>query len=92
MSQYAIEFQQFDAETFLAGRLKDRGLGVFIGATDETIRKDRFRKAIIAGNLASVLVDKHLSGKSETFARLFERIYGEPLTANQSKENPNAHA
>jgi hypothetical protein len=72
-------FQQFDAETFLAKRLKDHGMAVFIGATNPMIRKDRFRKAIVAARLDAVIVGKNTAGKTETYAQLFERIYSEKL-------------
>lgn len=78
-------FQNFDQETFLAKRLKDHGMGIFTGVTDPAIRKDRFRQAITAGGLRSVIVGKNTSGKAETYEDLFARIYNEPFEPKKAK-------
>ncbi len=85
MSQYAAEFSHFDSETYLAKRLKEHGVLVFIGVTDPAIRKERFRTAIIDGGKDCVIVGRNLAGKVETYEQLFARIYGEPLHAKSRK-------
>jgi hypothetical protein len=46
------------------------------------LRKERFRKAIIDGNLDCVLLGKARDGKPLNYARAFERLYGESLNPN----------
>ena len=79
MTWRSNQFQQFDAETFLAKELKNRGMGVFIGATDPNVRKARFKNAIIAANLECTVIGTDLKGKNETFLEFYERIYQEPF-------------
>jgi hypothetical protein len=81
MSHLAHEFRRFDAEAYLARRLKDSGDRVFAGITDPKIRMERFRRAIIDGGHACAIAGRSLAGKSETYAQLFERMYGQPLIA-----------
>jgi hypothetical protein len=77
---------QFDAETFIASRLRDHGMGIFLGTTDSAVRKERTRQAIIAGKLDCTIVGRNTAGKAETYAALFERIYGEPLEPTAKKQ------
>jgi hypothetical protein len=84
MSQHAAEFSHFDAESYLARRLKDHGVLVFIGVTDPAIRKERFRKAILEGGKDCVIVGRNTAGKVENYSQLFQRIYGEPLEGKRT--------
>lgn len=85
MSQSAMDFSQFDAETFLARRLGEHGARVFLGLTDQANRKDRFRAAINEHGLDAVIVGRNLAGKTETYEQLFQRIFNEPLHVKQPK-------
>jgi hypothetical protein len=85
MSQYAMDFQSFDAETYLVRRLKEHGHAIFTGVSDPEIRRERIRTAILDAGLDCTLVGKNLAGKTETYADLFGRIYAEPLHAKQPK-------
>jgi len=84
-STHSVEFSQFDAESYLARRLKEHGAPVFIGVTDTNIRKERLRKAIIDGKHDCTIVGRNLAGKAETYAQLFERIFNEPLEPKSRK-------
>ena len=80
MTWRSNQFQQFDAETFLARKLKEHGIqSAFVGATDPDKRKVLFRNAIISANLECKVIEKNLQGKSETYLEFFERIYDEPF-------------
>jgi hypothetical protein len=80
MSQHAAEFSRFDAELYLAKRLAEHGVHVCYGVTDPEIRKERFRVAILDAEKDCVIVGRsRATGRVETYANLFQRIYGEPL-------------
>jgi hypothetical protein len=66
-------------EAWLTRRLREQtGADAFQGTTDVSIRKDRIRQAIADHGLRSVVIGSH-QGKPETWASIFERLYGEPL-------------
>lgn len=64
-------------ELWLAHRLGQFG-HVFGGVTDPAIRKQRIREAIREGAHETNIAGRR-DGKPETFAEIFERIYGESL-------------
>lgn len=51
---------------------------VFAGDTTGTIRRERFRAAILDYRLASIIIGKR-DGEPETYKQHFERRYQEPL-------------
>jgi hypothetical protein len=62
-------------EWWLAKRIYGKDLcSVFSGVTDVAIRRDRMRAAIIDRGLQGGTI-----GKVDTYAALFERLYGERL-------------
>lgn len=67
-----------EQEAWLAKRLAQHGARVFTGDTNPQIRRDRVRGVIVAGGLAAVIVGQH-EDKPETYAQVFERVYGEKL-------------
>jgi len=71
--------RDFMAELYFERRLAEEcGRGfVFDGITDREIRKRRIREAIVARNLGGTIMGKNAAGKDETFARAFERHFGE---------------
>jgi hypothetical protein len=74
--------RRFDGELWLARRLKKFHVDPFVGVTDETARKTRFREAIKAHGLEAVIIGTDRSGpkaKCVTFSAAFRRLYGEPL-------------
>jgi hypothetical protein len=84
-SQNSLGFRELDAEIWFAKRLVQILTPVFVGTTDRDTRRERFRKAIIAGGLDNVVCGKRSDGKTETFAEAFERLYGEPLEPKRKK-------
>jgi hypothetical protein len=73
------QFKTIDAEMWLLGRLQHHLAQVFTGATDPDVRRERVRRAIILGELDSIILGKRAGGGSETYAQAFERLYGQPL-------------
>lgn len=73
------------AEAWLIHRLGDHGRHVEDGVTDVTVRRERIRAAILEGTLDTVVVGRAASGKPETYAEAFERLYGEPLAPASSR-------
>lgn len=73
-----------DAEAWLATRLGNHGVEVFIGLTDFDTRRERIRSAITANQLELVIVGAN-ERKPETYAQAFERVYREPLAAAKRK-------
>jgi hypothetical protein len=68
-------------EWWLAERVYGKELcTVFGGVTDVEIRRDRMRAAIIKRGLQETLVSK-----ASTFARAFERCYGQSLVARAKR-------
>lgn len=65
-------------------RLGDHGRRVEDGVTDVTVRRERIRAAILEGGLGAVVAGRGASGKPETYAQVFVRLYGEPLEAGAS--------
>lgn len=79
------EFESFDAERQLVGRLRDHLTEIFAGITDRNVRKERLRRAIISAELQSVILGKNKTGKTENYSQAFERLYGEPLESKSPK-------
>ena len=69
----------FEAERYLAHRLRQHGADLFEGLTDTTSRAQKARTAIVTNGLAAVLIGR-FAGKPDTYATYFERTYGQPLT------------
>lgn len=91
MSQAALEFTRFDTEHAFAERVTKAICAVFTGTTDEATRKERIRRAILAADLGPNVHGRNAkTGKSETYAETFERVYGEPLNPHQSARKPKA--
>jgi hypothetical protein len=87
MSQYALQFQSFDAEAYFVRRLKDHGHAVYLGVTDPDIRRERIRAAILAAKCEQTIMGKNPAGKVETYAQLFERHFNEPLDPKTRRKN-----
>lgn len=81
-SSLALEFASIDREIWMAQRLGEHGRRIFDGVTDPAIRKERFRTAV--GNAGP---HRHAPGlrKMQTYAELFERLYGEPLEPKERR-------
>lgn len=68
-----------NAEAWLIWRLGQLGERIEEGATDYAIRAERVRKVILHARLEAAIAGGTRKGKPETFAQVFERVYGEPL-------------
>ena len=79
------DMKQFDAEMWLAKRMSQHLSAAFTGTTDPAVRRERFRRGILAGELDCVVVGSKPGGKTETYAECFERLYGEPLRPKPHK-------
>lgn len=91
MSQTQNSFALIDAELWLVGRLRDHIAQIFTGGTDPEIRRERIRRAIIAAELSAVILGKNnATGKAETYADAFERLYHQPLQPKTRKGKANA--
>lgn len=78
--QTQIDFARADGETFMVKRLGQHGVRVFDGVTDTASRMALVRAAIIGGAKDCAIVGRNpATHKPETYAQLFERVYGEPL-------------
>lgn len=64
-------------EDWLLERLKHHGVDLYTGSFP-TFR-DRIGHAIVTYQLASVVAGRGADRKPETYAQVFERIYGIPL-------------
>lgn len=85
-TQNPLQFKQIDAELWLVGRLRDHIAQIFTGGTDPEIRRERIRRAIMAAELSAVILGKNnATGKAETYADAFERLYHEPLQPKTRK-------
>jgi hypothetical protein len=74
------QFREIDGELYLARRLEDHGYHVFLGNTTREMRKTRLREAIReTGRDIAIIGRNPRSGKAETYAQAFERLYGEKL-------------
>ncbi len=73
-----LNLPKLDGELWLAKRLGEHGAGVFDGVTDHETRRERFRRAILEHALWPVIAGSR-DGKCETYAAVFERLYGERL-------------
>jgi hypothetical protein len=83
-------FDLMDAEAWLRQRLTDHGAlervpdlkhrvrEVTAGATTTAERAERMRQVILHHSLEAIIAGRR-GNKTETYADLFERIYGEPL-------------
>lgn len=90
-------FDLMDAEAWLRQRLTDHGAlermpdlkrqvrDVTAGVTTTAERAQRMRELILRHNLASVIAGRR-GPKTETYADLFERIYGEKLVTDEMRE------
>lgn len=67
-----------DREMWLARRLGDFG-AIFAGTTDRAIRQARTREAILELNLEHAICGRGPGGKPETFAEVYQRLFGAPL-------------
>jgi hypothetical protein len=52
---------------------------LFAGVTDQAERRERVRRVILDGDMAEAIAGKRRDAAYETWAELFERVYGEPL-------------
>ncbi|HEX5461914.1 MAG TPA: hypothetical protein VFX20_18260 [Steroidobacteraceae bacterium] len=80
-----------DAEAWLRQRLIDHGVlervpdlkhgvrEVDLGVTTTAMRAERMRQLILRHGLEVVIAGGTRKGKPETYAELFERVYGEPV-------------
>jgi hypothetical protein len=80
------QFQNLDAEVFIAKRLREHGAKIFEGVTDSAERKERIRNAIIDCELDSTVIGRNAAGKPETYADAFARFYQEPLYLDEKTE------
>lgn len=85
MTQRGFDFRQFDQELWLVKRLKELGRHIHDGITDADERRERIRYAILEGKLDCTIIGKNTAGKTETFAKAFERFYTEPLEPKPRK-------
>lgn len=72
---------RLDAELWMASRIHDLAGGnpeMFGGVKTEGERMEALRQAILTNALSQVIVGKR-HGKTENFAQVFERIFGERL-------------
>lgn len=70
---------ELDREAWLARRIESYG-EVFAGVTDRAIRRERIRRAILELNLELAIAGRNPeTGKPETFAEVFGRLYSRPL-------------
>src|SRR5882762_8132907 len=76
-------FRDLDIDAYFTRRLKDHGLTIWVGTTDQGIRKGRIRAAIIGHALERATIGKRADGTRESYAEAFERLYGELLHAKQ---------
>jgi hypothetical protein len=74
-----FDFAKMDIERSIAERLVQHRVDIFIGHTDPSSRKEAFRDAIKKCGLDCVIFGTNASGKTETYAQIFQRVYGEKL-------------
>lgn len=85
----APELRHLDHERWLAKRLGEHGAGIFTGLTDRDVRRERIRAAIVEHGLEAVIVGRH-EGRPETYAQVFERLYGTPLDPGDGNKRKSA--
>jgi hypothetical protein len=66
-----------DAENWLLERLKQHGIDVYVAGEFATLQA-RLGHVIVTNRYGPVVAGRH-NGKPETYAQLFERMYGTPL-------------
>ncbi len=76
MSTLAVDLT---SERWLIRRLGDHGRHIEDGVTDVAVRRERIRAAILEAGLEAVVAGRGSSGKPETYAQVFGRLYGEQL-------------
>ncbi len=67
-----------DAEQWLAERLKDHGIDIYVGDAYPTYA-DRLGAAIVRNGIQCVIVGRNPDRKPESYASFFERIVGKRL-------------
>ena len=74
-----------NAEAWLIYRLGKLAKHIEDGVTTPEIRRDRLRALLIRERLEMAIAGRGEGGKPETFARVFERIFGEPLITEEMR-------
>lgn len=88
--QEALDFQAHDRALALEQALRHKSAHVYpVGPEYPLVT--RHRESIVHHKLDWVIAGKSPAGKTETFAALFERVWGEPLTTTTCKGKTNAH-
>jgi hypothetical protein len=64
-------------EVWISRRLMRPDL--FAGVTDQADRRELVRRVILDGDMAEAIAGKRRDAACETWAELFERVYGDPL-------------
>jgi hypothetical protein len=72
--------ESLNDEAWLA-KMLGKPVEVFDGLTTPEIRRDRVRAAIISSGCQDKTAARTRSGRPLTFAKVFKRIYHEPLVA-----------
>lgn len=75
-------FKRFDAEAYLIGRLGNPR-HITDGKTDYASRKPLIAAEILRRELHNTPIEE---GRPETYAQVYQRLYGESLTSAHSKE------
>lgn len=79
MSQFQAVFKAFDVQVAFADRLAKYHVNVrFTGVTTEAQRWEIIRRQIIKAELGDAM-----AGRTETFAKSFERISGKPFMTGE---------
>jgi len=86
MNQAALDFPvTTQAESYIVKRLRDHGAFIY-PVSDAFPLKERIRRSILDSKLDCIVIGRNLGGKVETYAQLFERLYGEPLEPTKGKK------
>ena len=73
------------AESYIVKRLHDHGAHIY-PVSEAYPLKERIRRAILDRKLDATIIGRNsASQKSETYAQIFERLYGEPLEPKKPK-------
>lgn len=70
------EWPSVQVEAWICSRLK---LGLFDGITTPEQRRERVRKEILGRCLADAVAGRRKGQPCETWADVFQRVYGQPL-------------
>lgn len=70
---------KIDVEVWISRRLLRSDL--FAGVTTPEERRERVRRAIVDGELEEAIAGKRKDASCETWSQLFERVYGQPVSA-----------